>query len=259
MNEQNKDRYLEVPEIERLINIPVIRPDEPFVEILTELKRLRKDVKPVKTKLDQHELIAEYVSFRDRKQNNDWGIIIHGKAFWNLSRNAYFETDYNNVEILEEHLRSYFIKRETFHFFVDRAVYVLENLMHLQSGFKHDLWRRHCGNRLHRYVEGEDEAAENFAWKKRSPGAKNAFEFLEKTRHISANSMQKNSTCGLHRDLHSWILSQYLKTGCHLYERAAGIEKLLGLDHERKGLTPTVHISEFGVREHTLELPFRLL
>ncbi len=257
MNEHNEDRYSEVPKIERLINIPVIRPDEPFVEILPELKRLRKDDKPVKTKLDQHELIAEYVSFRDRKQDNDWGIIIHRKAFWNLSRAAYFETDYNDVEILEKHLRSYFIKRETFHFFVDRAVYVLENSMHLQSNSKHDLWRRQCGNRLYRYVQGEDEAAENFAWKKKSPGAKNAYEFLEKTRHISANSMRKDSTYGLHRDLYCWILSQYLKTGCRLDDRATGIEILLGLDHERTGVTPTINILE--PRENTLQLPFRLL
>ena len=81
MNEYEEEQYFEVPNIERLINIPIVNPDEPFVEILTELKGLRKDDRPVKTKLQQKEPIAEYVSFRDRKKGIDWGVIIHRQAF----------------------------------------------------------------------------------------------------------------------------------------------------------------------------------
>ena len=59
MKENEEEQYFEVPNIERLINIPVVNPDEPFVEILTELKGLRKDDKPVKTKLQQMERLGD--------------------------------------------------------------------------------------------------------------------------------------------------------------------------------------------------------
>ena len=259
MNERKENRPLEYPKIEQLVNSPLLGPDEPFVEILTELKRLRKDEKPTKTKLDQHELVAEYVSFRECTNAMGWGIIIHRNAFWNLSRNAFFETDCNNVEILEEQLRSYFINRETFHFFVDRAVYMMERSMDLHVNSKHDLWRSQCKSRPYAYPQGENEAAEYFAWKKKAPDTKQVFDFLEKTQHISSESMQALSQYGNQRDLRSWILSQYLKKGCHRDERVVGIENLLGLDQERKGVSPKINFVEFGDNKLAAQLPVRLL
>ena len=255
--EHVEEQYFEVPNIERLINIPIVSPNEPFVEILTELKGLRKENKPVNTKLDQHGLIAEYVSFRDRKKDTDWGVIIHRQAFWNLAKDVFFETDYS-IQQAEKHLRSFFVQRETFHFYVDRAVYALENSFNLHFSSKHDLWKRQCGKRLYKYPQIEKEAAENFGWKMKTLGAEKAFAFLNKTRHISSDSMKAKSKHGTHRELHSWILSQYLKTDCPINERVVGIETLLGLSDDGIGGTPSIKLSETDKRAQPLLLPVRV-
>lgn len=257
MNEREEEQYFEVPNIERLINIPIVSPNEPFVEILTELKALRKDDKPVKTKLQQMELISEYVSFRDRGKDTDWGVIVHRQAFWNLARDCFFATDYS-IQQVEKHLRSYFVQRETFHFYVDRAVYALENSFNLHLNSSHDLWKRQCGKRLYKYPRIETEAAENFGWKMKSLGAEKAFAFLNKTRHISSDSMKVKSKHGTHRELHSWILSQYLKTNCPINERVVGIETLLGLSDDGFGGTPSIKLSETDKRAQPLLLPVRV-
>ena len=266
MNEHEEEQYFEVPDIERLINIPIVNPDEPFVEILTELKGLRKDNKPVETqvqqkeketKLNQKDLIAEYVSFRDRKKDTDWGVIIHRRAFWNLVSDAFFETDYT-VQQVEKHLRQYFVQRETFHFYVDRAIYALENSFNLHFHAKHDLWKHQCGKRPYKYPQPESDAAENFSWKMKSPGAEQAFAFLKKSLHIHADSMKEQTKYGTHRELHSLVLSQYLKSGCQLNDRIVGIETLLSLGDDGKGGITSIKLSETDKRAAPLRLPFRV-
>ena len=256
MNEHEEEQYFEVPNIERLINIPIVSPDEPFVEILTELKGLRKENKPVYTKLDQHGLIAEYVSFRDRQKDTDWGVIVHRQAFCNLARDVFFATDYS-IQQVEKHLRSYFFQRETFHFYVDRAVYALENSFNLHLNSSHDLWKRQCGKRLYKYPRIETEAAENFGWKMKSLGAEKAFAFLNKTRHISSDSMKEKTKHGTHHELHTWILSQYLKTDCTINDRVVGIDTLLGLDNKGKGGVTSIKLSQNDKLKPPITLPFR--
>lgn len=257
MNEHEEEQYFEVPSIERLVNIPIVKPNEPFVEILTELKGLRKEDKPAKTNLRQKEPIAEYVSFRDRKKDTDWGVIIHRQAFWNLAKDAFYETDYS-IQQIEQHLRSYFVQRETFHFYVDRAVYALENSFNLHFSQKHDLWKRQCIKRLYQYPQIEKVAAENFGWKMKSLGAEKAFAFLNKTGHISSDSMKNETKHGTHRELHSWILSQYMKANCAINERVVGIETLLGLSDHGIGGTPSIKLSETNKREKPMWLPARV-
>jgi hypothetical protein len=92
----------------------------------------------------------------------------------------------------------------------------------------------------------------------KSLGAEKAFAFLNKTRHISSDSMKAKSKHGTHRELHSWILSQYLKTDCPINERVVGIETLLGLSDDGIGGTPSIKLSETDKRAQPLLLPGRV-
>ena len=265
-NEHEEEQDVEVPNIERLRNIPTVNPEEPFHEILTELKGIRAKVKPTsKTGLHQKELIAEYISFRDRTIDNGWGIVIHRQAFINLVNDTMIETGYD-AKTVEQSLRRYFNQRETFHFYVDRAVYAIENTFELHTLKKHDLWKKQCGKRLYKYSPIERTASDHFAIKTISPQArlilgtvdKKIIDFLLLTGHISQNSMNIQSSYGTHRELHSWVLSDYLKSGCLINERIVGIENLLGLDNEGLGGKPSIKLSQTDKREQPTLLPVRL-
>jgi hypothetical protein len=156
------------------------------------------------------------------------------------------------------HLYSYFSARETFHFYVDRAVYGLENSFYLHTGRKHVFWKTQNGNRLYSYSNLEVDAAEQFAWKMKSPDSKKVFTFLNKTGHISVDAMSPSSKHGTQRELNSLVLSDYLKTGCSLDERIVGIEGLLGLDDKGMGGDRSIKLSQTYKREIPTKLPFRL-
>jgi len=257
-NEHEEEQDVEVPNIERLRNIPTVNPEEPFHEILTELKGARAKVKPTsKTGFHQKELIAEYISFRDRAIFNDWGIVIHWQAFFNLVNDTMFETGYD-AKTVEQSLRRYFVQREAFHFYVDRAVYAIENAFELHTANTHDLWKKQCGKRLYKYSPHEITAAEFFSWQSKAPGAGKIFDRLIKADHLSKKSTDIQSKYGTHRELNSWVLSDYLKSGCFIDDRIVGIENLLGLDNEGLGGVPSIKLSKTDKRMQPTRLPVRL-
>lgn len=266
MNEHEEERDFELPDIERLINIPIVDPDEPFFELLTELKRVRRDGdgggnKKVKTALDYHfqkprHPISEYISFRDRLKDNVWGVVIYRGPFRDLTL-AVMEHTGSTAEETEKYLRCYFEQLETFHFYVDRAIYALENSFNLHTAPKHDLWKKHCGTRLYKYSLIENHAAEHFAMKTAPTTPAKVFNFLSKTNHISASSMNIQSKYGTHHELNSWVLSDYLKSGCLINERIVGIEHILGLDSDGQGGVPSIKLSETDKRIMPIKLPFR--
>ena len=272
MNEHEEEHDFEVPNIERLLNIPIVNLDEPLHEVLTELKRVRRDGngggnKKVKTKLDYQDQnsnyqkprhpISEYISYRTRKDDKDiWGIVIYCKPLQSLAL-AVMEDTGHSPEETERCLRQYFIQLETFHFFVDRAVFALEKSFDLHLATKHDFWKHRCGNRPHKYPQIEIHAAEYFAMKMTPMGAAKVFTFLHKVGHISADSMNTQNKYGTHRELHSWLLSQYLKSDCLINDRIVGIEGLLGLDNDGLGGTPSIKLSDTDKRVPPTQMPRR--
>jgi hypothetical protein len=266
MNEYDheEENDFEVPNIERLLNIPVVDLDEPLHEILTELKRVRRDGdgggnKTINTKLDYKKPkhpISEYISFRDRLNDKTWGVVIYLEPLTDLAIAVMDHTGLTPEET-ESCLRQYFTQRETFHFYVDRAVYALENSFNLYFTTKHDLWEPQCRNRLYKYPQIEIHAAEYFAMKMTPTGAAKVFTFLKKVGHISADSMNTQNKYGTHRELHSWLLSQYLKSDCLINDRIVGIEGLLGLDNDGLGGTPSIKLSDTDKRVPPTQMPRR--
>ena len=265
-NEQEEEQSVELPNIENLRDIPIVNPEEPFHEILAELKLAREKDKPTKkTRFSQKELIAEYISFRDRTTDNDWGIIIHRRAFFNLAYDAMFHTGFD-AQSVEQSLRSYFVQREKFHFYVDRAVYGIENAFELRTASKHDLWKKQCGKRLHKYSPIEKSASEHFAIQtipplapsKQSTTDKNILNFMLLTGHLSKKSMNIQTSYGTHRELNSWVISDYLKSGCLINDRIVGIENMLGLDDAGLGGVPSIKLSDTDKRVQPTQLPVRL-
>ena len=263
-NEHEEDD-LEVPDIERLRNIPIVNPEEPFHEILTELKRILRDGndggnKNINTKLDYQKPkhpISEYVSFRDETNDKCWGIVIYARPFLDLARSVINQTGVT-LEVAEIHLQRYFVQRETFHFYVDRAVYAIENAFGLLTANTHGLWKKQCGKRLYKYSPHEITAAEFFSWQTKAPGAAKIFDFLIKVDHLSKKSTDIQSKYGTHRELNSWVLSDYLKSGCFIDDRIVGIENLLGLDNEGLGGVPSIKLSKTDKRMQPTRLPVRL-
>ena len=265
-NEREEEQNVELPNIENLRNIPIVNPVEPFHEILAELKAAREKDKPTKkTRFSQKELIAEYISFRDRTSDNDWGIIIHQRAFFNLANEAMFDTGFD-AQTVEQMLRGYFVQREKFHFYVDRAVYGIENAFELRTASKHDLWKKQCGKRPYKFSTIEKSASEHFAIQtipplaplKQSNAVKEILNFLEKAKHLSPKSRNIQSSYGTHRELNSWVLSDYLKSGCLINDRIVGIENMLGLDDKGLGGMPSIKLSDTDKRVQPTPLPVRL-
>lgn len=271
MSEHEEEYELEIPNIERLLNIPIVNLDEPLHELLTELKGVRRDGngggnKKVKTKLDYQDHnssyrkprhpISEYISFRTRQKDSVWGIVIYRKPMRDLAIAVMDHTGLSPQET-EHCLRQYFIQLETFHFYVDRAIYALENSFDLHLTVKHDFWKHRCGNRPYKYPQIEIHAAEHSAMKMTPTGAAKVFPFLQKVGHISADSMNTESKYGTHRELNSWLLSQYLKSNCLINDRIVGIEGLLGLDNQGLGGDPSIKLSDTNKRVKPTKLPRR--
>ena len=264
MSEHEEEQYFEVPNIERLFNIPVVDLDEPLHEILTELKRVRRDGdgggnKTIKTKLDYKKPkhpISEYISFRDRLNDKTWGVVIYLEPLTDLAIAVMDHTGLTPEET-ESCLRQYFTQRETFHFYVDRAVYALENSFNLYFTTKHDLWEPQCMNRLYKYPQIEIHAAEHFAMQMTPTRATKVFTFLKKVGHVSADSMNTQNKYGTHRELNSLLLSQYLKSDCLINDRIVGIEALLGLDNDGLGGTPSIKLSDTDKRVPPTQMPRR--
>jgi hypothetical protein len=259
--EHKEEKFFEVPNIERLINIPIVNPDEPFVEILTQLKAVRRDGggKKVSTMIDYQKPrypISEYISFRDIKFNNAWGVVIYKRPYLELAASVIMHTN-AAPELVEKCLRRYFTQREDFHFFVDRAVFGLENLFELHTGTKHNFWKYKTQNRLYKYSSHEITAAEFYSWKMKEHGEDKILNYLIKTHHLSASSTNIDGMYGKHRELNSLVLSDYLKSGCSLDERIVGIEGLLGLDDKGMGGDRSIKLSQTYKREIPTKLPFR--
>ena len=263
--ESEDERDFELLDIERLINIPIVSPDELLHEILTELKRIQRDGdgggnKAVKTKLDYRKPkhpIAEYISFRDRVNDNTWGVVIHARPLLDLVIAA-MNSKGVSPGVTVQNLCNYFTQRETFHFYVDRAIFGIENVFKLHTGINHDLWKKQCGKRLYQYSKHEETAAEYFSLNAKNLGATSVFNFLSTTGHVSKSSMNIQSAYGTHRELNSWVLSDYLNSGCLIDDRIVGIENLLGLDNDGLGGVTSIKLSETDKRKKPTELPVRL-
>jgi hypothetical protein len=263
-NEYNEEEYFEIPSIERLFNIPIVDQEKPLEEIFNEFMSVQQSGKGGGKKgggsnsfhnSPKHP-ISEYVSFRDKETENSWGVLTYCQNLRPLMDAA---AKANNCTQFQAwiHLYRYFTKRETFHFYVDRAVYGLENLFYLHTGRKHDFWKTQNGNRPYSYSNLEIDAAEQFAWRMKLPDSKKVFSFLNKSGHISSDAMNRTSKHGTHRELNSMVLSDYLSSGCSLDDRIVGIEGLLGLDDEGKGGVASIKLSQTDKRELPITLPFR--
>ena len=262
--EHNEEEYFKIPSIERLINIPIVDQEKPLEEIFNEFMSVQQSGKGGGKKgggsnsfhhSPKHP-ISEYVSFRDKETENSWGIIIYWHKYQALMDAVIRATSLEEFQVWS-HLFPYFIRRETFHFYVDRAVYGLENSFYLHTGRKHDFWKTQNGNRLYSYSDLEIDAAEQFAWRMRLPDSKKVFTLLNKSGHISSDAMNQTSKHGTHRELNSMVLSDYLCSGCSIDDRIVGIEGLLGLDGKGKGGDDSIKLSQTDKRAFPIQLPFR--
>ena len=78
------------------------------------------------------------------------------------------------------------------------------------------------------------------------------------TGHLSKKSMNIQTSYGTHRELNSWVLSDYLKSGCLINDRIVGIENMLGLDNAGLGGVPSIKLSDIDKRVQPTQLPVRL-